>query len=180
MKKFIDNNFLKSHSFESYLVKYHDVELAKQKYNEYNEKQRQPFSKIANELFDNITSKIFDKNYKLYYASSENGEKCIYDNELGKLYLVDFFIENNNKIIEFFGDFWHCNPKNHLDANAPLSSHMVSIGFRKVEDIWKRDKNRISQLKKIVGEKNVFVIWEHDYRQDKEAIIQKCIDFIHS
>ena len=43
-------------------------------------------------------------------------------------------------------------------------------------EIWKRDDFR----KKLIENKGceVLVVWEYDYKKNKEKIIQKCVDFL--
>jgi len=84
--------------------------------------------------------------------------------KIGK-YFVDGVYENF--VIEFYGDFWHCNPKkfNSNDYNSLLK---MTAG-----DKWKIDKKRIEYIEK--KGYNVIKIWENDWKNDKEGIIKECI-----
>jgi G:T-mismatch repair DNA endonuclease (very short patch repair protein) len=46
------------------------------------------------------------------------------------------------------------------------------------EEIWEYDKIKIDSIVKEGYE--VLVIWESDYKENKELAIQKCINFINS
>lgn len=80
---------------------------------------------------------------------------------------VDFC--KNNKIIEFFGDYWHANPL--------YFSKEDYIRQKKVENIWIHDQNKLNDLQ-LAGYK-VKVVWETEFRNDPETIIQDCRDFIN-
>lgn len=80
--------------------------------------------------------------------------------------IVDF---NKKIIIEFFGDFWHCNPKFYNredDFNFGLT----------VKDVWQHDRERIELLKS-AGYK-VIIIWEDDFKHNQKQTIQKIKNFI--
>ena len=117
-------------------------------------------SPIANKLFSNIKDKLnIKENIK---------EKYIFNDELHKGYLFDFCL--NNKLIEFNGDYWHANPKFY----GPLS--FIKAKNKKAKDIWEYDKIKIQTAEK-QGYK-VLIIWEYDYKNDKEKTLKKCMDFL--
>lgn len=74
-----------------------------------------------------------------------------------------------NKIIEYQGDYWHGNPNKY---------HPDDILYRNstAEMIWNKDKKRETDLKNLGYE--ILVIWESDYKKNKEETIQKCINFL--
>lgn len=76
----------------------------------------------------------------------------------------------NNKIIEYNGDFWHCNPKLY---NSEYFNPRVKLS---AADIWIKDKAKIDFA--IEQGYEVFVIWEQDYKKDKQGTIDKCIKFL--
>lgn len=100
------------------------------------------------------------KNLKNYYDDN-NKYFCFY---------VDFMY--NNKIIEFYGDYFHANP------NLYKSDKIIGSKYKyySAEEIWKRDFDRINLIK----EKgfDILIIWEYDYKKNKEEIINKCIRWI--
>lgn len=76
----------------------------------------------------------------------------------------------DNKIIEFFGDFWHHNPLNYDETWInPVSK--VTSKYR-----WAQDIIRVN-----IAEQNgydILVVWERDYKKDKEKVINECINFL--
>lgn len=83
--------------------------------------------------------------------------------------IVDLCVKN--KIIEFYGDYWHCNPKIYKDEYW----HAYKKQFAK--DIQLADNIRINQLKQLGY--CVKIVWESDYKNNPDAIIKECKDFIY-
>lgn len=73
-------------------------------------------------------------------------EKCID----GKF--VDFYIEEYNMVIEFFGDYWHANPKKYN------KDYYNSRNKRFAKDIWDFDKKRLEFIHNKVD--TIIVVWE--------------------
>ena len=66
---------------------------------------------------------------------------------------VDIYIPSKKKIVECFGDFWHCNPSKYSAEYYHRYVHMNA------SEIWKRDEERIKALKD--AGYSVEVIWEN-------------------
>lgn len=65
---------------------------------------------------------------------------------------VDIYIPSEKRVIEFYGDYWHCNPKKY-------SPNYYNTQVRlKAKDIWKRDEQR-KRILETNGYK-VEIIWE--------------------
>lgn len=75
----------------------------------------------------------------------------------------DITLPDRKIVIEFYGDYWHANPKKYK-ANDKIK-HSIA------KDIWLGDKERIEKLKKY-GYKT-FVVWQFDYLNNKEETIKK-------
>ena len=76
-----------------------------------------------------------------------------------------------NKIIEFNGDYWHCNPKIY-------KKNVFNKTMKKTaEEVWKRDQEKIDFIKSIDCE--LLIIWENDYKKNKNEIIKQCQRFIN-
>jgi hypothetical protein len=69
-------------------------------------------------------------------------------------FICDIFIQNKNLIIEFNGDYWHCNP------NKFKPNYFHKHKNKTAQEIWKDDSLRIENIKK--KGYNLFVIWESD------------------
>ena len=125
------------------------------------------YSKISMELFVEIEKNI---NEKCYFGKDEKIVQFYNDDGKYFCFYVDFVCKN--KIIEFYGDYFHGNPKLYK------SDKIVGSKYKhyKVEDIWKRDSERVNLIEKKGFE--ILVIWENDYKKDKEKIKNKCIEWI--
>ena len=105
-----------------------------------------------------------------YNAKSKNGQLKIYSSVQKRNYFYDFCY--NDKIIEFNGDFWHCNPNTYNESDKNQLNNITA------KDIWNKDANKIS-----VAEQNgykVLTIWESEYEKDLPNTLKKCKDFILS
>lgn len=80
--------------------------------------------------------------------------------------ICDIYIPKLNLIIEFNGDYWHCNPKKY----KPDYYHQVKQ--KTAKELWEYDKKKIDLIKQ--KGYNLEVVWESDYKSDK-TIINKII-----
>jgi hypothetical protein len=126
-------------------------------------------SKVSQDLFDKITSLEPLYFQTARYATRTDGEIQL---ELanGVFLKPDFAYEN--KIIEFYGDYWHCSPK------IFPSTQIVRRGSKKYRaaSIWKMDAWREKILREAGYE--VKVVWEHEYKEDPEKIIIECYNYL--
>ncbi len=123
-------------------------------------------SKISNELFEKIIkSANLDVKDCLYGVKNE---KYISNKDLH--YKFDFTYLPTKKIIEFHGDYWHCNPDLY-EAN-----YYHKIKKMQAKEIWDYDKEKI-ELAKSYGY-SVLVVWEADYYKNPEETANKCKHFI--
>ena len=95
-------------------------------------------------------------------------EKIVWVDD-NKYYRVDGYDFNSNTVIEFYGDYWHCNPEVYKEGE--IINHR-KYGLINVKEIWKKDLKRIEDIKHILN-CNVIIIWEKDYLNDKNNIINK-------
>lgn len=125
------------------------------------------YSKVSQELFFEISKKV---NGKFKFAKN-NGEFCIRES---KNYYYDFLDINRKKIIEYNGDRYHANPKIYEANDYPHPYHKGK-GLKST-DIWKKDKKKIQ--KAIDKGFDVLVVWDSEYKKNKESVIKKCINFL--
>lgn len=76
-------------------------------------------------------------------------------------YIVDMLLDKI--VIEFYGDFWHRNPKYYLAEDLHYG--------KTSEAIWKYDKRRAQSINK-EGYTTV-VVWETDWKNNKEQVIEE-------
>lgn len=95
-------------------------------------------------------------------------EKYIYWKPTHQAFAYDFIYKN--KIIEFQGDYWHCNP------NLYNKDFYNKVKQKTAQEIWDYDniKMECAQYYKY----KLLYIWEYDYNNNKEETLKKCIDFL--
>jgi len=126
---------------------------------------KEPYSKPEIELFDSISIKMNIKD-KVHYG---NDQFFRYFSDLKQTFSYDFVF--NKKLIEFNGDYWHCNPL-YYNSNY-FHQYLQMFAYQ----IWDKDKIRIDAIKGVGFD--VLEIWESEYKQNKEKIIHKCIEFLN-
>ena len=112
-------------------------------------------SKAEKEIFKSLNNIIDD--IETQYIINKN-----------KGYVFD--IRVGNKLIEYNGDYWHCNPSIY-----PSNFYNKTVQ-KTAEDIWKKDNAKYSFAKE--NGYDVLVIWEKDYKQNPEKIIKECLNYL--
>jgi very-short-patch-repair endonuclease len=105
-------------------------------------------------------AEIYDKTGKDVYANVNVGD-----------YIVDVICED--KIIEFYGDFWHANPEQYkpdTKVNLPGTPQFA-------EDIWDRDSKRIACLEKMGY--HVMIVWESDWHKNKSRCLELITELLY-
>jgi len=123
------------------------------------------YSKISQDLFNTFG---YNKNY--YYAT-KNYEISL-TTETSLLYLYDFTDIKNKLIIEYNGDIFHANPKffQENDKYNPFNDELSKTK-------WKKDDIKINVAKELGYD--VLIIWDSEYRENKEIVINKCKKFLN-
>ena len=90
---------------------------------------------------------------EVFYATNnpekkENNEYMVFDKNTREKFFLDFYIKDNNKVIEFDGDYWHGEKRGNK----------------------KREKEREEKLKAL-GFVNILHIRERDYKADPEKVL---------
>lgn len=84
--------------------------------------------------------------------------KEIYPDTIGSYvvgrYVCDIFIPSLNIIIEFYGDYWHCNPSKYK------TDYYHKHKKKNASEIWKEDELRVDNIKK--RGYNLHIIWEEE------------------
>lgn len=123
-------------------------------------------SDISQQLFEalNVPDALYGKNELAV---------CTPD---GRLYRVDFTL--GNKIIEFNGDYWHANPVIERYADPSTMIKFPGNIVRTADEIRAKDARRVADLTAMGYE--VMVVWEADYRKNKQQVIRECLDFLEA
>lgn len=124
----------------------------------------QSHSKTADDFFHELADII--KPVRSQY-SLNGGEKRM-KIDTGYIY-IDFYLPDSNIAIEFFGDYWHGNPRKY-NKDSILYEGMTA------EQIWMKDDERISALRKHGIQ--CLIIWEHDVINKRHEVMQQCLEWI--
>jgi len=160
----------KGKTLENFIKKYGDDE-GKRRFEISIESSPIFYSKLSQELFWVLYNKIKNKYEKIYFGELNN--------EYGKLapkpfnyFKYDFTCLDSKKIIEFNGDYWHANPIMYEEDDWIK----YPIKEKKVKEVWEKDKVKIDIAKSHGFD--ILIIWEVEYRSDKNDTIQKCLNFL--
>jgi len=119
----------------------------------YKNKMKQTKVSKKSKIISDILSRLDIK-----YLSEENiGSK-----------LVDFFIEESKIVIEYFGDYWHCNPKKY---NSSYYNSRIKM-FAK--EIWEKDKKRLDLI--LESANSIIIVWESTNIDD--SLLEKILNDI--
>ena len=119
------------------------------------------YSKISQQLFNEIMLVIGNEYINVYYATNnpnlDFNEYMVHDNNTQCNFFLDFYVKDNNKAIEFDGDYWHGEKRGNQ----------------------KRDREREEKLKAL-GYVNILHIKERDYKANPQKVVDECVEFIRS
>jgi hypothetical protein len=130
------------------------------------EKSRINRLKLSKGITVSSAEKIILAEIKKVIPSAEHQFTLINSNK--KQYVYDIFA--NKKIIEYNGDFWHCNP---IKYSADYINPRTKL---KAVDKWEVDHVKLQYAKDQGYE--VLVVWENDFKKNKEEVIKQCIQFL--
>ena len=117
----------------------------------------------SNNIFISDGEKAILKEVQNHFEGIES-QFLHYDSKLEKWFSYD--IRYKNKIIEYHGDYWHCNPIKYKE------NYYHSQQRKTAREIW--DKDCIKKQSLINHNYELLVVWESDYKKDKEGTIEKC------
>lgn len=107
-------------------------------------------SNIINKYLDELNIKYIEE-YLIIYEETKRPK------------IVDYYLPEYNIIIEFFGSFWHCNPKIYNSEYYHKYLHKYA------EEIWEKDKIR---NKLLLNKTNglIIILWEDSIYSNKYHI----------
>lgn len=117
--------------------------------------------KLPSKISQKMCSMLDDKLSGICYYSTKNYEKLIQG------YRVDFYHTPSKTVVEFYGDFFHRNPKIY---ESTYQAHNVLS-----EERWKYDKQREEIISNSIDVNNLIIVWESDFRKNPEKVIQYII-----
>lgn len=113
-------------------------------------------SKMSLQLFEDISKDIPN----LIYGK--------YEQKIGN-YKIDLYDPCSKIAVEFYGDFWHRNPKLY-------DKDFISMGIKSSE-IWSKNEKRIEEIKEHVND--VIIIWELDYINEPTKIKDEIVKYLN-
>jgi hypothetical protein len=88
-------------------------------------------------------------------------------------YYTDFFI-NNICCIEFFGDYWHANPKIYNEYDILKRPGAKNI-FAK--EVWEKDNIRLTEIYQTI-QLPIIIVWESYFKYNKKLSITRTYGII--
>jgi len=169
-------------SIEKCIAKYGEDE-GKQRWLDRQEKWQSTLNSKSDEEKAEINKKKIYKNgmsskieKELYKELTNNSELqleqqlTIRRKDSNRYYAYD--ITYQNKIIEFNGDLWHANPAKFSEDDVPR----FPSNTKTAKEIWNKDE--LKKQTAIDHGYELFVVWETDFRTNKQKVIQDCINFL--
>ena len=130
------------------------------------------FSPISQKLFKELSSDRKKEDLAHIYYASNNREYLVMADS--KCYFYDYVDTICKKAIEFNGDDWHANPAIFSEDDRP-SPRDKSVTAK---EIWLKDEFKLQVLKNNRGYE-VMVVWERDYRKDRQEVVRACREFLN-
>lgn len=129
------------------------------------------YSKFEKDMVDSIIDELdldLDIDDINCYRNSQFQLSNVNEDCSNKIFSYDF--KFGNKIIEFNGDFWHMNPDIYDSDYCHPYTNLSA------EEKWNIDEIKIECA--FQNGYDVLTIWESEYKENKEAALQKCIEFL--
>ena len=151
----------KAQTIQNFIKRYGDNE-GRKKYFDYINQRKNYFSQISQELFLELDDDDA-------YFATKNSEFFLYSHELECVFFYDYVLKSKKKCIEFNGDYWHMNPSIYNEDDVGYFGYNAS-------EIWEKDRIKNNALEKEGFE--ILVIWENEYKENKNLIVEKCKNFL--
>ena len=127
------------------------------------------YSKFEKDIVDSIIE-LLDIYIDDIYCYKTSQFRLENTNESCKNKIFSYDLKIGNKIIEFNGDFWHMNP------DVYDSDYVHPYSNLSAEEKWEFDEIKLNCA--FQNGYDVLTIWEQEYNENKEATIQKCVEFL--
>ena len=170
--KFKEVCALKVNTLDTFIQRHGEI-IGKEKWERLSDQRSQYIrqSNLANELFNMILNKLPEEIHSNVFFDLKNSE-YFFAKKGYKTVFVDFFIASSKKVIEFAGDYWHGNP----EVYEPNFYNPQAKSLAK--DLYQKTIERNLLLESIHGCK-VLLVWENEYKKNKEEILGKCLKFLN-
>lgn len=139
-------------------------------------KRQEKWQKTINSKSDEELIEINRKKVNVFPGNHKETEflmSILPDTHYHNVYIKGIAIGDlvyGKKIIEFYGDYWHCNPlfweENDLNKTLKMTA----------KEKWTVDKERANKLISLGYE--IKIVWEHDYMFNRKEVIKECKNFL--
>lgn len=159
-------NSSKALTEDNFIRKY--GESGKSKYAEYVANVRKPVSLVSQEFFKSLDDALSKFNLTTYY----NDKNSEYSKRLstGAYCKLDYYIAELKLAIEYYGDFWHANPKLYESSRVLYSGKTASV-------IQKENRARLIQLKKDHSIDSL-IVWQYDDTKNRHAELTNIVNYV--
>jgi hypothetical protein len=165
------------HSLAGYIEK-HGKEQGYIKWKTRQEKWQRTLKSKSPEEIANINKRKFPGQYEYNRAKGlySSGPEELLAKELQceqQLECMGFWYDlyKGKKVIEFQGDYWHCNPKIYK-ADFLHPAFQITA-----KEIWKRDKIKAKVLKQ--NGYDLLIVWEDEFKKNQDKVIEQCKKFLN-
>ena len=76
--------------------------------------------------------------------------------------VCDIFLPKLNLVIEYNGDYWHCNPKKYSE------DYFHQVKNKTAKELWEYDNNKIDLIKS--KGYNLVIVWESELKENPDLI----------
>lgn len=90
---------------------------------------------------------------------------CKWSNVLDRAVMYDITIPSKRVVVEFNGDYWHCNPALYS------ADYIHPVRRKSAAQIWQEDQVKLDIM--IDQGYNVIVVWESDWKDCKEEVLKR-------
>jgi hypothetical protein len=97
---------------------------------------------------------------------------CIWNHYVDGPCFYDLADSSRKKIIEFHGDYWHCNP---IKYN---SEYVITQNGMTAKQIWERDN--LKRQAALDRGFQIMVVWHSDFEARPDQIIEECVTWWNS
>lgn len=166
---------------KEYFINTYGEKVGIPKYENYVEKRKNnifklqecsnAFSRVSQDLFINLESKL-NIGDEIYY-NDKNKEYVV--KYKSYCYFLDFYDKTKNIVIEFNGDYWHCNPSIYKGNEQIQHRGKIVTPIQ----VWNNDSIRKKNICKQLNNPTYIVVWESDYRKDKKETIEKLLKYFN-
>lgn len=126
--------------------------------NAYFLSKRRTTSKAQVEILSHLTGTLpnFDFEGEKFFSSGSHR------------YYIDIFSEQLKMVIEYNGDYWHCNPTHYS------GSFFHPKKGKTASEIWCEDEKRLSTLEE--NGYRTFTVWETEYSRDRSGVLKRLVN----